>query len=273
MNTFDPPLLRTLDDTPSWHNSHGKIDRAACIEIRVSEVRRLAGCVRDKPRIWPDMKKVRLPVQPLPDQQLAPNQHGRVATGTYTITAKQLHDLQQQRLPRPLAGDWRTTRANAMRPHYFKRDDGFALRKPHNADVEDFPLDTGLLCNPNRGATRSKMIGLLETWSQQLRIEKWNFPKRIAPAYYLICPGTFPHALRSGGEGPSESRLSPFDCRLSIPAPPMSTCPPGRKATGCPQRTLKLLMVQCTEAEFRDAQTAALWMKSSEMKRHRLSRR
>lgn len=40
------PSLPTLEQTPSWLNSRGFIDRSACIEIRVSEIRRLAGCVK-----------------------------------------------------------------------------------------------------------------------------------------------------------------------------------------------------------------------------------
>lgn len=242
MTTFALPALATLDQPPSWCNTHGRLDRSACIEVRISEVRRIAGCVRDKPRIWPDMNKVRLPVQPLPNEQSARNTDGRIASGFHTITAEQVDFLQRRRLPRRLAGDWRTTRANAMRPHYYRPDDGFALRRPHNADLDEYEFDVGLPGNPNHGATRTKMIGITEHWSQTLRIEKWVFPGRIAPAYYLICPGT-------------------FHVDVECP-PPLSTCGAGRKATGCPQRTLKLLMVQCTPDEWRDANLVQTWMDS-----------
>ena len=238
--SFALPALATLAAPPTWCNAHGKVDRSACIEIRVSEVRRLAGCVRFKPRDWPHMKKVRLSVHPLPNETSAANTAGRVATGLYTVTAQQLDALHRHRLPRQLAGDRRTTRAAVMRPAQFSRAAGFTHRQPHNAPAPPVPFDAGLDSNPNRGATRTKMIGIDENWSQMLRLEKWIFPHRIRPAYYLICPGTF-------------TNRNP---------PPLSTCSAGRKATGCAQRALKLLTVQCTAAEFRDAQLAHLWISS-----------
>ncbi len=249
---FAVPTLATFDMPPSWCNAHGHVDRSACIEVRQSEVRRLAGCVRDRLRVWPERNKVRLPVQPLPNEQPARNTHGRVATGTYRITAGQVEYLQRHRLPRQLAGDRRTTRANVMRDEFFKRDNGFKLRRPHNAPQEIVPFDCGLDGNPNAGASRRKIINIEDDWSQLLRIEKWIFANRIKPAYYLICPGSF----RTGSGQRTGVRGSSVLCC----APPLSTCGPGRKATGCPQRTLKLLIVQCTKAEQRDANIAQSWL-------------
>lgn len=241
------PNFTTLDERPSWCNSHGHLDRSACVEVRVSEVRRLAGCVVHDGRYRPDGKGLTQLVSALPSQQLSRTGDGRIASGIYTITARQVHMLHAGRRPRKLAGDRRTPRAPVMRPGYWLNDRPFRCRVTR-ADPFVIPFDRGLEGNPNKGACRRKMIGLPETWSQPLRIEKWVFPKRIRPAYYLICPGTFLHRKVPKGRDP----------RL----PPLSTCGSGRKATGCPQRALKLLLVQCTPQEYRDAKAARLWIDS-----------
>lgn len=51
----------------------------------------------------------------------------------------------------------------------------------------------------------------------------------------------------------------------TVTAAGLTTCRAGRKdpkTRRCPQRCLKLLMVQCTEAEQRDARVAQLWIES-----------
>jgi hypothetical protein len=245
MKPLQIPNLSTLDEPPSWCNAHGHLDRSACVEVRVSEVRRQAGCVVHNGQYRPDGKGLTQLVSPLPSQQRARTGDGRVASGIITITAEQVHMLHAGRTPRKLAGDRRTPRAPVMRPGYWLDDRPFRCRVTR-ADPFVIPFDRGLEGNPNKGACRSKMIGLPETWSQPLRIEKWVFPKRIRPAYYLICPGTFLHRDVPEGKDP----------RL----PPLSTCGSGRKATGCPQRALKLLLVQCTPREYRDAKAARLWI-------------
>ena len=109
------PLLPTLSQAPSWLNFRGGIDRSACIEVGIAEVRELAGC--STYFFSKTGRKTRIPgdTNPLPNQVAAINRHGRVATGIFEIRAVQLHDLHQQRKPRRLAGDHRSARANVMR--------------------------------------------------------------------------------------------------------------------------------------------------------------
>src|SRR4029453_12468769 len=64
-------------------------------------------------------------------------------------------------------------------------------------------------------------------------------------------------------EGPLGPRRQPT--ADSQKPPPLSTRPPGREHPStkkCPQRVLKLMMLQATEAEIRDAELAELWMDS-----------
>lgn len=291
MTTEHVPNLITLNQTPSWLNANGKIDRSACCEITIAEVRRRAGCVRHAyPR--PDHAPQRLPTRSLPAEKAARNQHGRVATGVYRLTADDLLTVLSRRLPRYLGGDWRTVRANAMRPRWFDPDKPFHFRAGRK-DVEAItPFDAGLDDNPNKGASRSKVIGIWETWYQPVRLEKWQFPTRKLPGYFLVCPG---HALAAQLQSLERAidRSSPrrrkkieehlmkvrqwmlarfrdeeeladppgmdHDPRL----PPLSTRPAGRedpKSRRCPQRTYKLMMPLCTEAEFRDACIAQSWI-------------
>ena len=66
------------------------------------------------------------------------------------------------------------------------------------------------------------------------------------------------------GEGEGEGVISIKDSLHDPRLPPLSTAPPGlgTKKTGCPQRVLKLLLVQSTLAECRDAYFAQTWMES-----------
>ena len=232
------PDLPTLDQPPSWCNFRGRVDRSACIELRVSEARVLAGCITfQNSRTGTQWRKAH-DMRPLPIEAPCRNGRGRIASGVIIVTAEMLHRMHRTRRPRKLMGDWRTQRAPAMRTPYWRPQQGFTLRVRRNADP--LALDLGLEGNPNKGACRTKMIGVSESWSQPLRMEKWVYPRRIRPAYFFICPG---HARQE--------------------LPPLSTRRPGREdpATGrCPQRCLKLLMVQCTMQEYRDATLAQLWI-------------
>lgn len=243
---IQPPALRTLHQPASWLNAKGNIDRSACIEIRVSEARRLAGCAARRQETRSMSRHKPGPAHPLPNEQPAPTFTGRVATGVITITADHLMLVIDHRPPRRIAGDFRTARAPAMRPE--RRKPGFKTRI-NRRDPIAFPPDRGLEPNPNHGASRTKKIGIRVDWSQPVRLEQWNFPTRIRPAYFFICPG---HAMRAGKCEP------PF-------LAPLSTCGAGRKDPStkrCPQRCLKLMMVQCTKAELADAEAAQLWIDS-----------
>ncbi len=186
---FNLPPLPTLDQPPSWCNARGHVDRSACIEIRVSEARELAGCVPHKNR---GFARGTESVLPLPHQRPAGNFKGRVATGVITITAHDVHRLHQHRTPRALAGDLRTARANAMRctrfkPSKYKRNT-FRCRVDRRNPVA-WPPERNLDGNPNKGASREKIIGLPRNWSQPVRMEMWQYKDRIRPAYFFDCPG------------------------------------------------------------------------------------
>jgi hypothetical protein len=130
-----------------------------------------------------------------------------------------------------------------------------------------WPADRNLDGNPNKGATREKIIGLPREWTQPLRMEVWQ--KRIRPAYFFVCPGHIApgspgvdaHRCRSATPGKPGAICDP---RLA----PLSTRKPGRKSPAdkrggaCPQRCLKLMMVQCTPDERRDAKIAQTWIDS-----------
>lgn len=269
------PNLATLDLYPSWLNLKGGIDRSACIEIKLSEVRQLAGCVRLRhtPRggAWRKTGET----WPLPNETPAHRRFAggvmRLAAGAFEVTAKMLHDLHAIRMPRRLAGDLRTARANVMRLEVAtgprsKPESKFRHRVTR-AEPIAWPPDRNLSPNPNAGATRTKRIGLPVDWSQIIRIEKWHFPKRIQPAYFLVCPG---HASNSRSTAQENVAIKPDRhasraSASSVLLPPLSTRPPGREDPStrrCPQRCLKLMMVQCTEAEYRDAEIAQLWIHS-----------
>jgi hypothetical protein len=289
--TVQIPNFATIDQLPSWCNLRGAIDRSACVEIRVSELRRLAECVTIDRSQRDSRRRLLHITAPLPDERPAPlrliNANGRrICTGVFTVTAAMLHDLHQSRMPRTLAGDFRTARANVMRNHGSDQQSAlsdqiqsktqnpkskirFRLRIKRNAVA--FPIDIGLDGNPNKGAARTKRIGLEADWSQPIRIEKWVYPKRIRPAYFMICPNSIRHREHREHRVGKNSELnlssvSSVNSVVQLP-PPLSTRPPSRldpfsSGGRCPQRCLKLLMVQCTPHEAADAEAAQLWIDS-----------
>ena len=277
---------------PSWCNLRGGLDRSACIEIRLSELRQLAGCIEFVHTKHGSRWRKSNATFPLPNQAPALRKFSdgsrRIATGIFTITARQLHELHATRLPRTLAGDYRTSRAHVMRGGSTTTD---ARVKPskhrfrtriNRANPVAWPPDRGLHSNPNKGACRNKIIGLTGEWSQPIRIEHWQYPTRIHPVYFLICPGfqrelkinpqmsamspmpskrNQPKSMSASSELPADSELPISNLFL----PPLSTRKPGREHPNtkkCPQRCFKLMMVQCTQAEAIDAYAAQLWINS-----------
>ena len=116
------PNLSTLDRRPSWCNLKGNLDRSACIEVRVSEIRKLARCVRIDPHQRDARGRALRHTLDLPNERPARRRFfdkktgaQRISSGIYTIAAHQVDYLHQLRPPRLLAGDLRTRRANVMR--------------------------------------------------------------------------------------------------------------------------------------------------------------
>ncbi len=244
-----PPALATLDQRPSWLTSatgrsraHApKLDRAACLSVTASQLAK-----RVHPQDW---KPVGKPVGPTQLNKHAGTRHAEreVPTAghtspanrrtpaayhhglprapwrnlraraelraTVTLHAYDLEDLFARRPARPLAGDYRTARANAMRwpdqrnagpkenagKSENARNAGnaetaaathpsaAACIHPPSAIAHPPFLDHGLPANPNRSGI--KHLGLPRFWSQQITLEKHrHHPTLLYP--YLICPAT-----------------------------------------------------------------------------------
>ena len=131
-----------------------------------------------------------------------------------------------QHLPHQLQGDQRTTKTNAMK-------DNFLSPSPPGRGVRGEGLF--LSPNPNKGATRTKMLGLWEAWHQTIRIERWRLHKRLAQ-HFLICPN-------------SPSLLSPSPLGRGVRGEDLHSSP-------CQGKSLKLFIPLCTKAEALDADLA-----------------
>ncbi|MFN3167063.1 MAG: hypothetical protein ACE37H_08370 [Phycisphaeraceae bacterium] len=119
MHTPKPPTLETFDHWPSWLNARGHVDRSACFELKVSEVRRLAGCIPLKTgptgKVYRAKGRSKYPEPDLPNERRARSGDGRLSVGWFDISAFELQYVLDGRCPRGLQGDWRTGRAPAMR--------------------------------------------------------------------------------------------------------------------------------------------------------------
>lgn len=289
MHTVAPPQLETFDHWPSWINARGHLDRSACFELKVSEVRRLTGCVplgytkKGKPTRLRGRAERGTP--DLPNERRAVNGKGRLSSGWYDLIAWEMDELARGYFPRRLGGDWRTARAPAMRPREVQGNGGMLLTQGgygpgqyayerRDADFAEQGLDAGLKGNPNRGASREKQFGLDDDWVQRVGLEKWKrvgvterCPARLAVQYFLICPGP-------AGLVPDASRRSASACppRSTVDAKGLkgltgttSNCGDGsRGAHGkgwvCGQRVYKLFWVLARDNEFRDALLAEQWI-------------
>ncbi len=203
------PALLTLAYPPSWLNNAGNLDRSACFEIRLKEVRQLAGCVhvrqaarlRGRHRV----RDTRVKVRSLPNEKSAKNNLGRVATGVYELTKHDLEIMAAFRIPRAQAGDHRSARANAMRHRRREKEiaetmggcgDGRihdARGKPRWAtnvrgiprDQRDEPLPEERL-GTNAWANllgNGKTLGVPDDWTQHVRLEKWIYPRSYSPPH------------------------------------------------------------------------------------------
>src|SRR5262245_61677374 len=114
---LDLPSLPTLQNKPSWLNFAGNLDRSACVELRIGEYRKARGwrgyreVYDEEAEVW----ETRYVVEPFLDERPAVNGRGRISSGYVTIRESDLVHALRHRVARPLAGDWRTTRANTMR--------------------------------------------------------------------------------------------------------------------------------------------------------------
>lgn len=114
------PDLPTHADPPSWVNYHRRIDRSACVELRASELVRLARL--DDPQM-PGI----VPPPPIPSGATR-----RVATALIHLTARQLMRLHLTRPPRHLRGDFRW-KTYAMQPDGGRMGSRWERSTPHHA--------------------------------------------------------------------------------------------------------------------------------------------
>lgn len=135
--------LKTLRQRASWLNERGRVDRSACLEVRVSEVWRLVedwvgpGAPMDKwerkelayrgllenPLRAAMCKRVEAEAE-TGDALSRERWAGRVAHGVAVVWGALLERLMGRHLPRNLAGDWRTSRAPVMRRGAWRPGDG-----------------------------------------------------------------------------------------------------------------------------------------------------
>jgi hypothetical protein len=96
------------------------VDRSACFELRVSDIRRISGCIPirigSRGNTYRDKNRAELNVPGLPNEKQARNGKGRISCGYWDISAYQMNALARTHMPRRLGGDWRSGRAPAMRP-------------------------------------------------------------------------------------------------------------------------------------------------------------
>ena len=159
MVVSSPPNLITLGCKPSWHNRAGRVDRSACLELRASELGRI---------VLPESWKV---ARTFKRKACA----HREAIAPCQVTATLLLDLHSKRQPRPLEGDYRTQKSNAM-----KNDAAIGVQRRPGPDH-------GLPGNPNRGASRTKLMSIPTDWSQTITLERWRHNPRLV-YNYVLCP-------------------------------------------------------------------------------------
>lgn len=283
MHTIMPPKLETFDHWPSWLNARGHLDRSACFELKVSDLRRIAGCIPLQTGKYGKRYRARgrekFAVPDLPNEQDARNGKGRLTVGSYNIVAYDLDDLARQQYPRRLCGDWRTGRAPAMRPSVSQPPAMSATQGgygpgsyAYERKTSDGVLDRELTANPNRGASREKRFGLDDDWSQRLGLEKWTHASVSGVQYFLICPGPAKDLTeRSAG-----LTRSTVDAKgLKGLTGTTSNCGDGSKGAHdkgwvCGQRVYKLFWVLAREGEVRDALFAEQWLASLDS--HQLAR-
>lgn len=267
-----PPLpeLPTLLDWPSWCNFAGRIDRAACLELPVSAVWRRAAfdAARERRRATP----------------------GFEVAGAFRATTYFLEDIHRSREPRQLRGDFRW-KANVMQPterHAWDRDRRWrrslksqTLQAPPSPEY----MDHGLTANPNKGATRTKILGLAERWEQNLRVERWvqgkldphheNLPPNLVGnpkvglrRHFLACPGKA-MKFRSPIWIPHPCQLAKRERNPRTGGDPLTLTPRQREwfAIGrepyrepCSGKAYKLFLPLCTKEEWRDAEAARQWV-------------
>jgi hypothetical protein len=187
------PTFETFATKPSWHNRAGRIDRSACVELKPSD-------------LWRDIPRERWRVfAPKPLRTFL------LATTTTHITARELVWFHDGKNPHILKGDLRTCKSNALKPaapmntprspRIQSVSTPARTPKPIPADYRAIPPMQTLLGrgisrgNPNKGASRTKMLGLPHDWSQPLTINRYRFHARLTQ-HFFACPNCKKRTLK-----------------------------------------------------------------------------
>lgn len=198
------PGFGTLGELASWVTRTGRVDRSACAELRAGQVVVERGMMK---RVWCG--------------------GGWALRGEAEVTGEYLQALLDAAPVRRLVGDYRGGRANAMR--YVGGDVPEDRHFLH-------PCERRLLPNPNRGASRVKVLGL---------------------------PGV---DGEGGGEGGREGRKEGrWVQRVGVVHRSYKGFGGFRRFVVCPKcggEVTCLLMPLCTRAEYVEAQSALCWVRA-----------
>ena len=157
--------LPTLHTKPSWHNRTGRPDRSACAVLNATDIDYQAH-YQPTPHYY---RNARCPTPP------PPNPKKPIAVGTATVDAYTLLHTIRWELPHQLQGDLRTKKANALKSRYD-------------------PIPGEPTANPNRGATRTKILGLPACtlphphgWQQTITVHRVHLHTTLKMSY-ILCP-------------------------------------------------------------------------------------
>lgn len=233
-HTFTLPELRTLHRTPSWVNNRGRVDRSACIELRAGD-------------LWRDIRFRDLRIHTFEGSR---RKHARVqlyAQGAITLGARHIKAIADNRFPQQIAGDFRSFKANAMKP---RRDERIRLPNVNRTSGE----------NVNRGMCRSKLLGLTDAWIHTIRLERWRLHEKLVQ-HFLICPTT--HRCPGRDDRTQHPEHAPWYRHGDEPDPPKDSTYPResyKAPPGCCGKSVKLFMPLATEQEVLDADAARRWL-------------
>ncbi len=167
----DIPRLQTFTQLASWQNRAGRIDRSACVELKASDLWRSIPPEAPPPEGWQKTTRKRQ------------GKSHRLAQTQVIVSAYDLQALHDNKPPFTLQGDQRTTKSNALRNQPSPPKPTFSERGPSSGG------------NPNRGQSRTKLLGLPTTWSQTLTLQRWQMHARLQQ-HFFACPRCNDRALK-----------------------------------------------------------------------------
>jgi len=184
MPSLSAPNLATFSARASWLNRAGRLDRSACIELKASDLWRTIPS-----EDW--RKRTR-------------RRHGKsflLADTQVAVSAYDLADLHDRQRPYTLQGDRRTNKSNVMKPpaRHAQRSSLKGHPSSLKSQTSRLPASGGgsnfLGGNPNKGQSRTKLLGLPTDWSQPLTLQKWWMHASLTQ-HFFACPGCEGRSLK-----------------------------------------------------------------------------